>query len=53
MSIFKDYLIFDDVTEFLRRFYFMDEMVIRLPKLYEYYEDLKVCPNYINLKGEK
>jgi hypothetical protein len=53
VSIFKDYLIFDDITEFLRRFYRMEEMVDRLPKLYDFYTEIKVCPNYVTLEGAR
>ena len=39
VSQFKDYLIFDDVSEFLKRFYKTDEAVARLPRMYQFYED--------------
>ena len=38
VSIFKDYLIFDDVSEFMRRFYSTTESSKRLPKIYEFYD---------------
>lgn len=34
VSVFKDYLIFDDVSEFLKRFYNKHEAKSRLPKMY-------------------
>ena len=39
VSIFKDYLILDDINEFLKRFYKSDsESHVRLPKLCEFYQ---------------
>ena len=50
MSVFKDYLIFDDVSEFLKRFYNKSEGVHRLPKMYEFYEkNTKQNANYVSL----
>ena len=38
VSIFKDYLILDDINEFLKRFYNgKTESAVRLPKLCEFY----------------
>lgn len=54
VSIFKDYLIYDDISEFLKRYYFEDEIPSRLPKIYEFYEKYsKVFPNYVNLPENK
>ena len=54
VSIFKDYLILDDVSEFLKRPYGLEESVGRLPKIYEFYEKFsKVFPNYVNLTESK
>lgn len=51
---FKDYLIFDDCSEFLKRFYRTKEIDERLPKLYDYYENYsKIFPNYIILPEAK
>lgn len=53
VSQFKDYLIFDDVSEFLKRFYRQDEAVARLPKMYTFYEDFaQLYPSYISLEKE-
>jgi hypothetical protein len=50
VSVFKDYLIFDDVSEFLKRSYDNQECSERLTKIYEFYEKYsKVFPNYVNL----
>ena len=38
VSVFKDYLIYDDVSEFLKRFYASHEAVTRLPKIYDFYD---------------
>ena len=54
MSVFKDYLIFDDVSEFLKRFYQKYESTQRLPKMYEFYEkNSQFLPNYITLPENK
>ena len=50
VSTFKDYLIYDDVSEFLKRSYTTTEAKARLPKIYEFYEKYsKVFPNYVVL----
>jgi hypothetical protein len=36
VAIFKDHLYFDDPTEYLRRFYFLQESHWRLPKVFEF-----------------
>ena len=38
VSVFKDYLIMDDVNEFLKRPYAHNEQRQRLSKLYEFYD---------------
>jgi len=54
VSIFKDYLIYDDISEFLKRYYFIDEIPSRLPKIYEFYEKYsKVFSNYVKLPENK
>ena len=54
VALFKDYLILDDLSEFLKRFYRKDESDIRLPKFYEYYETYsKIYPNYTGLPESK
>ena len=54
VSVFKDYLIYDDVSEFLKRFYYDDEFDSRLPKIFEFYEQYsKVFPNYVSLPESK
>ena len=37
VSVFKDYLIFDESNEFLKRFYLIKESKPRMPKIVDYY----------------
>ena len=51
---FKDYLIMDDISEFLKRYYTMEESLFRLPKFYLYYITYnKIYPNYTSLPESK
>eukprot|EP00831_Metopus_contortus_P026422 TRINITY_DN22495_c0_g1_i2.p1 TRINITY_DN22495_c0_g1~~TRINITY_DN22495_c0_g1_i2.p1 ORF type:complete len:289 (+),score=48.53 TRINITY_DN22495_c0_g1_i2:116-982(+) len=51
---FKDFLIYDDISEFLKRFYFSHETATRLQKIYDYYDKYsKVFPNYVVLKESR
>ena len=51
---FKDFLIYDDTTEFLRRFYFGKEATPRLKKILNFYETYsKIFPNYLVIKENK
>ena len=36
VAIFKDYLYYDDPTEYLRRPYLLNEAVWRLPKIFDF-----------------
>lgn len=54
VSVFKDYLIYDDISEFLKRSYTQNEAKQRLPKIFEFYEKYsKVFPNYVTLPESK
>lgn len=54
VSVFKDYLIFDDISEFLKRYYKKSEIQTRLVKIYNFYDKYsKVFPNYITLEENK
>ncbi len=54
VSVFKDYLIYDDVSEFLKWFYKKNESVSRLPKVITFYDTYsKVFPNYVCLPESK
>ena len=47
---FKDFLVLDDSTEFLRRFYSKKELKARLKKIFNFYESYcKIFPNYMIL----
>ena len=51
---FKDYLISDDTSEFLKRYYKKCESYIRLPRFYEYYDTYsKIYPNYTSIPEGK
>ena len=50
VSIFKDYLIYDDSTEFLNNYYSKEEIKERLNKIFNFYSTYsKIFPNYIIL----
>lgn len=54
VSVFKDYLILDDLTEFLKRSYTGPENHQRLPKIYKFYASYaNVYPNYAALPENK
>ena len=54
VSLFKDYLILDDINEFLKRSYAAHETEVRLPKLCNFYEQYsQLFPNYVNLPESK
>jgi hypothetical protein len=54
VSVFKDYLIFDDISEFQKRTYKSEESYPRLKKIFTFYEQFsKVFPNYITLEESK
>lgn len=54
MSVFKEYLIYDDFSEYLKRFYNRRESIERLPRVFEFYDNYsKVFPNYVSLPESK
>lgn len=54
VAVFKDYLIYDDTSEFLKRFYKHQESKSRLNKIYEFYDSYsKIYPNYTVMKEAK
>jgi len=54
VATFKDFLILDDFSEYLHRYYKEKESLIRLNKLYDYYHETSVIfPNYTPLKESK
>lgn len=51
---FKDYLVIDDFSEFLKRFYKRKESITRLPLYFDYYFIYsKIFPNYTGLAESK
>lgn len=54
VALFKDFLILDDASEFLRRFYNSKESHTRLTKIVNFYEAYsKIFPNYIIIPESK
>jgi len=53
VTIFKDYLIFDDQSEYLKRYYSHKESLERLPRACHFYQTYnKVFPTFIGM-GER
>jgi len=54
VSIFKDFLIMDDINEFLKRPYSFNEQKVRLTRFYDYYASYtsKIYPNYVSILPE-
>jgi len=47
-SIFKDYLVNDEIAEFLKKYYHSEEIPIKLNKLIEFFSSyFKIFPNYV------
>ena len=47
ISVFKDYLLFDDMTEFFKEYYISKDIYPRLKTIYDYYESSSyLFPNY-------
>ena len=54
VSLFKEHLILDECTDFLRRFYSKNQSILRLQKIYEYYiASSMLFPNYTALTEGK
>ena len=54
VAMFKDYLINGDYSEFLNRYYKLNESFKHLPKIFEYYDSCSVIfPNYVILPESK
>ena len=52
VAIFKDYLIWDDLSDFLKRFYFLNESIQIIPKISECYNHYSIfSPVYFGLDG--
>ena len=54
VSVFKDYLLYDDMTEFFKDYYNSKELYIRLRTIYDYYESSSyLFPNYTAINEGK
>ena len=54
VSLFKDYLLYDDLTEFFREYYRKKEIYPLLKKIYDYYESSSyLFPNYTAINEGK
>ena len=54
VSLFKDYLLYDDISEFFKRFYNSSESNARIKKLSKFYKDTSfLFPNYSSLAESK
>lgn len=54
VSIFKDFLIYDDFSEYLKRYYTYTEALERLPRIFNFYHHYsKVFPNYVSIPESK
>ena len=54
VAIFKDHLIYDDDSEFLKRYYYLDESIVKIKKVCEFYDEFsKIFPNYTTLRESK
>ena len=54
VSVFKDYLLYDDMTEFFKEYYNSKELYSRLKTIYEYYESSSyLFPNYTAINEGK
>jgi hypothetical protein len=54
VAVFKDYLLFDDINDFMRKSYILEETREKINNITEYYSKYcTVFPNYINLDTRK
>ena len=54
VSVFKDYLLFDDMTDFFKEYYNSKEIYPRLKTIYDYYESSSyLFPNYTAINEGK
>ena len=52
VTLFKNYLLWDETSEFLKRYYRKKDNTARLPKIAEYYEKYTLfSPNYFGYEG--
>ena len=54
VSVFKDYLLYDDTTEFFKEYYYKKEIYSRLKTIFDYYESSSyLFPNYTAINEGK
>ena len=54
VAIFKEYLIYEEMNEFLKRFYYKEEIRHKMPKILLFYEKYsKIYANYTQLPESK
>ena len=54
VSLFKEILIYDDPGEFFKRFYYLNESILKIKTYCDFYEkNSKIFPNYIILSESK
>ena len=54
VSLFKEILIYDDPGEFFKRFYYLNESILKIKTYCDFYEkNSKIFPNYITLSESK
>ena len=54
VSTFKEHLLLNDKAEFLKRYYYLNESFVRLPKFFEFYDLYsKIFPNYTSIEEGK
>ena len=54
VSIFKDYLLYDDTTEFFKEYYYKKDIYERLKTIFDYYESSSyLFPNYTAINEGK
>ena len=52
VAVFKNYLLWDETSEFLKKYYKKKDIFGRLPKISEYYEQYTLfTPNYLSNEG--
>ena len=54
VAVFKEYLIYEEMNEFLKRFYFKEEIKLKMPKILLFYDKYsKIYANYTQLPESK
>ena len=54
VELFKEYLIYEDLNEFLKRYYIKNEIIIKLPRILLFYDKYsKIYANYTVIPESK